>query len=55
MSSWLRVSLSVERKNFARGLYLSEGYVVADASGPQSDTSVKDLFYPASLPQPRRK
>jgi GNAT superfamily N-acetyltransferase len=38
-----RVSLSVERKNFARGLYLSEGYVVADSSGPQSDTMVKDL------------
>jgi len=38
-----RVSLSVERKNFARGLYLSEGYVVADSSDPQSDTMVKDL------------
>jgi GNAT superfamily N-acetyltransferase len=37
-----RVSLSVERKNFAHGLYLEEGYVVA-ASGPQSDTLVKDL------------
>jgi GNAT superfamily N-acetyltransferase len=47
-----RVSLSVERKNFARGLYLSEGYVVADASDPQSDTMVKDLFSTASLPQP---
>jgi len=38
-----RVSLSVERKNFARGLYRSEGYVVADSSDPQSDTMVKDL------------
>ncbi len=38
-----RVSLSVERKNFARRLYLSEGYAVADASGPQSDTMVKSL------------
>jgi len=38
-----RVSLSVERKNFGRGLYLSEGYVVADSSDPQSDTMVKDL------------
>lgn len=37
-----RVSLSVERKNFARGLYQSEGYMVA-GSGPQSDTMVKDL------------
>jgi len=38
-----RVSLSVERKNFARSLYLSEGYVVIDASDPQSDTMAKDL------------
>jgi hypothetical protein len=38
-----RISLSVERKNFARGLYLSEGYTVADASDPQSDTMVKIL------------
>jgi GNAT superfamily N-acetyltransferase len=38
-----RISLSVERGNFARGLYWSEGYAVADASDPQSDTMVKDL------------
>jgi GNAT superfamily N-acetyltransferase len=38
-----RISLSVERKNFARGLYLSEGYAVADGSDPQSDTMVKVL------------
>jgi GNAT superfamily N-acetyltransferase len=38
-----RISLSVERKNFARGLYLSEGYAVVDASDPQSDTMVKSL------------
>ena len=38
-----RISLSVERANFARGLYRSEGYTVAGASGPQSDTMVKDL------------
>ena len=37
------ISLSVERKNFARGLYLSEGYTVAGASDPQSDTMVKIL------------
>ena len=37
-----RISLSAERANFARGLYRSEGYTVA-ASGPQSDTMVKDL------------
>jgi GNAT superfamily N-acetyltransferase len=38
-----RISLSVERKNFARTLYLSEGCAVTDASDPQSDTMVKDL------------
>lgn len=38
-----RISLSVERENFARGLYLSEGFTVADASGPQSDIMVKRL------------
>jgi GNAT superfamily N-acetyltransferase len=38
-----QISLSVERENHARGLYLSEGYVVVDASGPQSDTMVKTL------------
>jgi GNAT superfamily N-acetyltransferase len=38
-----RISLSVERKNFARGLHLSEGYAVVDASDPQSDTMIKSL------------
>ena len=38
-----RISLSVERKNFARGLYLSEGFAVVDTSDPQSDTMVKSL------------
>jgi GNAT superfamily N-acetyltransferase len=38
-----RISLSVERRNLARDLYLSEGYEVADSSDPQSDTMVKDL------------
>jgi hypothetical protein len=38
-----RISLSVERKNFARTLYLSEGYQVADSGDAQSDTMVKDL------------
>ncbi len=38
-----RISLSVERKNFARSLYLSEGFTVTDASSPQSDTMVKSL------------
>jgi GNAT superfamily N-acetyltransferase len=38
-----RISLSVERKNFARKLYLSEGYRVVDSSDANSDTMVKDL------------
>jgi GNAT superfamily N-acetyltransferase len=38
-----RISLSVERKNFARPLYLSEGYTVADGSHPQADIMVKNL------------
>jgi GNAT superfamily N-acetyltransferase len=38
-----RISLSVERKNFARSLYLSEGYQVVDASDPGSDTMMKEI------------
>jgi GNAT superfamily N-acetyltransferase len=38
-----QISLSVERKNFAQRLYLSEGYRVVDSSDAQSDTMVKDL------------
>jgi GNAT superfamily N-acetyltransferase len=38
-----RISLSVERKNHAQRLYLSEGYRVVDASDAQSDTMVQDL------------
>ncbi|HMH94667.1 MAG TPA: hypothetical protein VK586_26730 [Streptosporangiaceae bacterium] len=38
-----QVSLSVERKNFARQLYRAEGYRVVDSSDPNSDTMVKDL------------
>jgi GNAT superfamily N-acetyltransferase len=45
-----RISLSVERKNFARGLYLSEGFTVVDASDPQSDTMVKSLA-PRPMPE----
>jgi len=40
-----QISLSVERKNFARGLYLSEGFAVVDASDPQSDTMIKSLTH----------
>jgi len=45
-----QISLSVERKNFAQKLYLSEGYQVVDSSGADSDTMVKDLApgYPDS-------
>jgi GNAT superfamily N-acetyltransferase len=38
-----QISLSVERKNFAQRLYLSEGYQIVDSTDPQSDTMVKDL------------
>jgi GNAT superfamily N-acetyltransferase len=38
-----RISLSVERKNFAQRLYKSEGYQVVDSSDADSDTMVKDL------------
>jgi GNAT superfamily N-acetyltransferase len=38
-----RISLSVERKNLAQKLYLSEGYQVVDCAGADSDTMVKDL------------
>jgi GNAT superfamily N-acetyltransferase len=42
-----RISLNVERKNFARILYLSEGYTVVDASDPQSDNMITTLRKPA--------
>jgi GNAT superfamily N-acetyltransferase len=38
-----QISLSVERKNFAQKLYLSEGYQIVDCSDRDSDTMVKDL------------
>lgn len=38
-----RISLSVERKNYARDLYLSEGFQVVDSSDRNSDTMVSDL------------
>lgn len=38
-----RISLSVERKNFARKLYLAEGYEVVGTGSPDSDTMVKVL------------
>ncbi len=38
-----RISLSVERKNHAHRLYLSEGYRIVDSSDAQSDTMIKEL------------
>ena len=38
-----RISLSVERKNYAQRLYLSEGYQIVDASDANSDTMVRTL------------
>lgn len=38
-----QISLSVERKNHAQKLYISEGYQIVDSSGADSDTMVKDL------------
>jgi hypothetical protein len=49
-----RISLSVERKNFARGLYLSEGFTVIAASDPQSDTMVKTSRMASQPAQARR-
>jgi len=48
ISGITRISLSVERKNYAQQLYLAEGYRVVDSSDRQSDTMVKDLTEPAS-------
>jgi GNAT superfamily N-acetyltransferase len=38
-----RISLSVERKNSAQKLYLTEGYQIVDSSDTDSDTMLKDL------------
>ncbi len=38
-----RISLSVERKNYAQRLYLSEGYRIVDSSDKDADTMVIDL------------
>jgi GNAT superfamily N-acetyltransferase len=39
-----QVSLSVERRNFAQKLYLSEGYQIVGRGDGTSDTMVKDLL-----------
>lgn len=38
-----RISLSVERKNHAQRLYLSEGYRIVDSSDKDADTMITDL------------
>ena len=38
-----QISLSVERKNHAQKLYLSEGYRIVDSSDTDSDTMIKNL------------
>jgi GNAT superfamily N-acetyltransferase len=38
-----RISLSVERKNHAQRLYLSEGYRVVDSSDKDADIMIRDL------------
>jgi ribosomal protein S18 acetylase RimI-like enzyme len=38
-----RISLSVGRENYARKLYLDEGYRIVDSSDTNSDTMIKDL------------
>lgn len=41
-----RISLSVERKNYAQRLYLSEGYRVVDDRDKDADTMVRELVRP---------
>ena len=48
-----RISLSVERKNYAQKLYSSEGYRIVDSRDAQSDTMVKDLAPERSAQPPR--
>ncbi len=38
-----QMSLSVERRNYAHGLYLAEGYKIVDSGGAHSDTMIKKL------------
>src|ERR1022692_124369 len=38
-----RISLSVGRGNFAHGLYLAEGYQIAETSDAASDTMIREL------------
>jgi GNAT superfamily N-acetyltransferase len=37
------ISLSVGRENYARKLYLDEGYRIVDSGDTNSDTMIKDL------------
>jgi 3-oxoadipate enol-lactonase len=45
-----RISLSVERKNYARELYRAEGYRVVDSSDRHSDTMIKTLCDTDAMP-----
>ncbi len=45
-SGYARLSLSVERANYAHRLYTDEGFTVVE-SGPHSDTMVKALTAPS--------
>jgi predicted DNA-binding helix-hairpin-helix protein len=38
-----QISLSVERRNYAHGLYLGEGYKIVNASDAASDTMIREL------------
>jgi GNAT superfamily N-acetyltransferase len=39
-----QISLSVERRNYAHGLYLGEGYKIVDSGNANSDTMIKLLW-----------
>jgi len=45
-----RISLSVERENYARRLYQAEGYQVTDTSDRHSDTMIKSLWDTGAMP-----
>jgi ribosomal protein S18 acetylase RimI-like enzyme len=38
-----QISLSVERRNHAQGLYVAEGYKIVESGGAHSDTMIKEL------------
>ncbi len=50
-----RISLSVERENYARRLYQAVGYRVVDASGRHSDTMITSLCDTGAMPDTDNK